>query len=192
MRRKSPGLLEQIREDYRSHYRAWHLPGFQAVVVHRFGKWTRTLPPLPRLTLRFFYKVGFFFVRNVYGIELPDTVKLGRRVVIGHQGGIVIHPNAEIGDDCVIRQGCSVAAATAERWSEQVPRLGSRVSMGAGSVVLGPVVVGDGARIGPNAVVVTNIPAGAMVVVDPPRVIRRSEGEPSAEARRDLQGSATR
>ena len=87
-----------------------------------------------------------------------DTIELGRRVRIGHQHGIVIHPYAEIGDECVIRQGCTIGAATDEGSARQVPRLGKRVRMGAGSVVIGAVVIGDDVRIGPNAVVVTSSP----------------------------------
>ncbi len=174
---RRPGLAEELREDYRAHNRGWHTPGFQAVALVRFGQWTRRLPQPFQSFLRIFYKLGFIVVRNVYGIEMPDTVKLGRRVTIGHQHGIVIHPHAEIGDDCVIRQGCSIAAASTEGWTRQVPRLGKRVQMGAGSVVLGAVTIGDDVRIGPNAVVLTNIPAGAIVVADAPRVIKAQPKE---------------
>jgi serine O-acetyltransferase len=166
------GLLEQLREDYRAHSRGWDLPGFHAVMVLRFGKWTHRVPFPFRKLVRVYYKIAFIFVRNVYGIEMIDTIKLGRRVLIGHQHGIVIHPNAEIGDECVIRQGCTIGAATVEGWSRQVPRLGKRVMMGAGSAVLGAVVIGDDVRIGPNAVVVTSIPAGSIVVADAPRIIK--------------------
>jgi len=164
----------QLKEDYLAHYRGWNLPGFQAVAVLRFGKWTRRAPRPFRKLLRMYYRLAYEFVRNFYGIEMLDTIKLGRRVTIGHQHGIVIHPHAEIGDECVIRQGCTIGAATDEGWARQVPRLGKRVSMGAGSVVIGTVVIGDDVRIGPNAVVVTSIPSGSIVLANTPRIIKTS------------------
>ena len=167
-----PGLLQQLREDYEAHYGGWHLPGFHAVALVRFGKWSRQVRPPLRSLLRIYYKIGYLFVRDVYGIEMADTVELGRRVTIGHQHGIVIHPFAKIGDDCTIRQGCTIGAGSGEGFSYQVPRLGNRVELGAGAVIVGAVVIGDDVKVGPNAVVLTSIPAGSVVLVDAPRIIK--------------------
>jgi serine O-acetyltransferase len=98
--------------------------------------------------------------------------------VIGHQHGIVVHPGATIGDDCQIRHGCTIGAATDDGFWRQVPTLGSRVNVGAGAMIIGRVHVGDDVRIGPNAVVMTNIPAGSIVLAEAPRIIRPRAPEP--------------
>ena len=114
-------LIMQLREDWKSHYSDWTLPGFRGVAVHRVGAWVeqesgRGLMRGPiRIVLRRLHLMMYRYVRNQYGIELPHTVVLGRRVVLGHQSGIVIHPYATIGDDCVIRQNVTIGALNAER-----------------------------------------------------------------------------
>lgn len=165
-------LGAQIREDWRTNFRDWTLPGFRAVAVYRIGSWVRVRREgfLQSMAFRL-YLVMYRYVRNHYGIELPATVSVGRRLVIGHQSGIVIHPHAEIGDDCMIRQNVTLGSATPDRVFQEAPKLGNRVQIGAGAVIVGKVRIGDGARIGPNAVVLTNVPAGASVFVSPPRII---------------------
>jgi serine O-acetyltransferase len=108
------------------------------------------------------------YVRNHYGIELPAQTSVGRRFTIGHQGAIVVHPNARIGDDCLIRQGCTIGAVD-ERNVQEAPVLGNGVRMGAGAVVIGPVRVGDNVKIGPNAVVTRNVAANSVVMAPPAR-----------------------
>ena len=103
-------------------------------------------------------------------IELPYSATVGRRVVIEHQGGIVVHGHCVIGDDCVLRQGVTLGNKTMDR-PYDAPKLGSKVNVGAGAKILGAVTIGDGAQIGANAVVVKDVPAGAMAVGVPARVI---------------------
>jgi serine O-acetyltransferase len=102
---------------------------------------------------------------------MHETAKVGRRFLVGHQSGIVIHFNSEFGDDCVIRQNVTIGAAGVGRINDG-PKFGHRVDIGAGAVIVGKVKVGDDARIGPNAVVMTDVPAGATVFVDAPRMIK--------------------
>jgi serine acetyltransferase len=103
------GLLAQIKEDWIAHGCDWTLPGFRAVAVQRFGVWRMTIKPLIfRAPLSVLYRALYRKVRNSYGIELPYTVQLGRRVIIEHQSGIVIHGYSVIGDDCIIRQGVTL------------------------------------------------------------------------------------
>jgi serine O-acetyltransferase len=178
-------LLALLREDRISHERNVFSAGFQALAVHRFGVWQSHLSWPARAITRPLYGVLYGFVRNVYGIEIPRTARVGRRVVFGHQHGIVIHDFAEIGDGCIIRHGVSLAAATGktnyERWAAQAPKLGRGVKVGVGAVIVGGVTIGDEARIGPNAVVTTNVPAGATVVVPPPRIVKpRVHDRPAA------------
>jgi serine O-acetyltransferase len=178
-------LVMQVREDFNSHYRDWTLPGFRAVAVHRIGTWVAqesghglVRGPI-KVVLRRLHLMMFRYVRNRYGIELPHTIILGRRVVVGHQSGIVIHPYATIGDDCVIRQNVTIGALNAERVDE-APVIGRRVELGAGVAVLGPVTIGDGSRIGPHAVVMTDVPPGSTVFVNPPRMITLKTAAPAS------------
>jgi serine O-acetyltransferase len=169
------GLFAQIVEDWQVHGRDWTRPGFQALAVHRFGNWrmgvgSRAL----RAPLSVLYRTLFRGVRNFYGIELPYSAQVGRRVVVEHQGGIVVHGDAVIGDESVIRQGVTVGNRRLDR-PHDAPRLGARVNVGAGAKILGGVSIGDGAQIGANAVVVSDVPAGAVVVGIPARVVRTSE-----------------
>jgi serine O-acetyltransferase len=167
-------LLGLLREDFRAHHGDVTAPGLHAIVVHRYGAWIDAhRPPLTALH-RLFYRLGYLVVRNVYGIEIPRTTQVGRRVKIAHQSGIVIHPDAVIGDDCVIRQNVSIGAAAgdAARFSGQAPVLGKGVSVGAGAVIVGGIRIGDGAVLGPNVTVITNVPEGARVMAPPPRTFK--------------------
>jgi serine O-acetyltransferase len=89
-------------------------------------------------------------------------VKLGRGVVIEHQGAIVIHGQSEIGDGCIIRQGCTLGLRRLDDLTA-APVLEAGVELGAGAVVLGRIRLGAGARVGANAVVLDDVPAGATV-----------------------------
>ncbi len=157
-------LLAQIREDWVAHGRDWTRPGFRAVAVHRFGVWRmRVRPKLLRAPLSVLYRSMFRYVRNCYGIELPYSAELGRKVVFEHQGAVVIHGASKIGDGCIIRQGVTLGNRSLAR-PKEAPVLGARVNVGAGAKILGAVVVGDDAVIGANAVVLCDVPAGALAV----------------------------
>jgi serine O-acetyltransferase len=169
------GLWALIREDHEAHGRDWTRPGFRAVAAHRFGVWRmRIRPKLLRAPFSVLYRMLYRRCRNVYGIELPYTVKLGRRVVFEHQHGIVIHGNTEIGDDCVIRQGVTLGNRRMDRPFD-APRLGRRVNIGAGAQVLGAITIGDDAAVGANAVVLGDVAAGATVVGIPARPVGEAE-----------------
>jgi serine O-acetyltransferase len=165
------GLLSQIAEDWRSNGRDWTRPGFQALAVHRFGNWRLTLQPRPlRAPFSFVYRTMYRAVRNLYGIELPYSASVGRRVVIEHQGSIVVHGDAIIGDECILRQDVTLGNRSLDR-PYDAPRLGRGVSVGAGAKILGGVSVGAGAKIGANAVVCEDVPAGAVAVGIPARIV---------------------
>lgn len=165
-----PSLLALWREDWNAHGRDWTRPGFRAVAIHRFGVWRMGVrPKLLRAPLSLVYRWAFRRCRNRYGIELPYSVRLGRRVVVEHQGGIVVHGASVIGDECIIRQNCTLGIRRMDRLDD-APVLGRSVHLGAGSVVLGRVHLGDGAQIGANAVVLIDVPAGALAVGVPARL----------------------
>jgi serine O-acetyltransferase len=173
----SLSLWQQIQEDWEAHGRDWTKPGFRAVAIQRFGVWRMALQPkLLRAPFSLFYRMLYRKVRNTYGIDLPYTVQLGRRVVIEHQGAIVIHGHCIIGDDCIIRQGVTLGNRYLDRPLD-APKLGSRVNVGAGAKILGEVTIGDGATVGANAVVVKDVPAGYTAVGIPAKLLVPKEKE---------------
>lgn len=175
-------LWHQIREDWHAHERDWTRPGFRAVAVYRFGNWRMGIhPAIFRFPFSIMYRALFRYVRNVYGIELPYTVKLGRRVIVEHQHGIVIHGHCTIGDDCILRQGVTLGNRSLEKPID-APHLGSHVNVGAGAKILGAVQIGDGANIGANAVVLDDVPAGATAVGIPARVLQSGQTRQTVNA----------
>lgn len=163
-------MCQLIIEDYRAHGCDWTKPGFRAVALHRFGVWRMSIEPkFIRAPFSVLYRIGFRRCRNVYGIELPYSVSLGRRVVIEHQGGIVVHGNSRIGDDSIIRQNCTLGIRRIDQ-PGAAPIIGRNVSIGAGAAILGPVCIGDGSAIGANAVVLSDVPPGSTAVGNPARI----------------------
>lgn len=168
-------LWALIREDLRVNMGVTR-PGFQALAVHRFGVWKHGLRSrILRAPLSALYTVLNLFVRNVYGIELERQTRIGRRVLFAHQHGITVHRNAVIGDDCIIRQGVSIGQDrhTPHGPPPPAPRLGDRVQVGAGAMILGNVAIGDDVMIAPNVVVMTSVPAGSIVAAQPARIMSR-------------------
>lgn len=162
-----------IAQDYRANGREWTRPGFRALFWHRFGNWRiEVQPKLLRAPLSIIYRWGYRHCRNVYGIELPYTAKVGRGVIIEHQGGIVIHGASVIGDGSIIRQNCTLGLRSLDRLDD-APVIGRRVNIGAGAVIIGKVVIGDDAAIGANAVVMTDVPAAALAVGVPAQIKTR-------------------
>ncbi len=169
------GLWQQIKEDWIAHGRDWTKPGFRAVAVQRFGVWRMQVEPkLFRAPLSILYRSLYRKIRNTYGIDLPFTVKLGRRVVIEHEGCIVIHGYCIIGDDCIIRQGVTLGNRYLDRPLD-APKLGTRVNVGAGAKLLGGISLGDGANIGANAVVLSDVPAGQTAVGIPAKILKSTK-----------------
>lgn len=166
-------LVGLVREDFRTNGGDWRLPGVQALFAYRLGRYRLSLPNTPRRkVLSLLYRLLQRRARNRFGIEMHATANIGRRVRIIHQNGIVIHNFAVIGDDCWIRQGVTIGGGV--DWaSDDHPTLGRDVRIGVGAVLMGRFSVGDGARIGPNVVQSSDVPAGAMVVAPKARQINR-------------------
>jgi serine O-acetyltransferase len=165
-------LVEQIAEDFQMHRRDWTRPGFQAIALHRFGNWRMKIAPKAvRAPFSLLYRTLYRGVRNFYGIELPYSAQIGRRVVIEHQHGIIVHGDAVIGDDCILRHGVTIGNRTLDR-PRDAPHIGNGVNIGAGAKILGAVTVGAGAQIGANSVVVSDVPAHSTATGIPARVTR--------------------
>lgn len=176
------GLWALWREDLRIHDGNVFEQGFWAVAVHRFGNWRMgvRLKAL-RAPLTLLYRFLVKWVEWTCGISLPYTVQLGRRVRIWHHGGMILHARA-IGDDSQVRQNTTFGLARVERPLE-IPTIGSRVDVGCGACVLGAVHVGDDSRIGANAVVLVDVPAGATAVGVPARILLSRNDESRGEGR---------
>ena len=150
--------------------------GFWALQVYRLGHLRyRFKSRLVRWPLAAVHLVLAKLAEMLSGVTIGVSAKIGRRLVIEHSGAIVVHGHAVIGDDCIIRQGVTIGNRHMDRPLE-APQLGHRVNVGAGAKILGGVKVGDGANIGANAVVLTDVPAGALAVGVPARIILRNQG----------------
>jgi serine O-acetyltransferase len=149
-------------------------PGIHALIFHRIahGAWQRDWHWLGR----FISHISRFLT----GIEIHPGAVIGRRVFIDHGMGVVIGETAEIGDDCTIYQAVTLGGTSLYRGAKRHPTLGRGVVVGAGAKVLGGFTVGDGAKIGSNAVVVKPVPEGATAVGNPARVI-----DPERDAARE-------
>ncbi|MEL6799005.1 MAG: serine acetyltransferase [Pseudomonadota bacterium] len=175
------GLWTLLKEDFRTHGRKWTSAGLQALWVHRIGVYAETCRRPMRMLLKPLYTLGHLFCRNFYGVELERTVQMGRRNQIGHQHGIVIHKWARIGDDCIFRQGVTLGSGV--EWThKEGPVVGNGVSFGVGCVIVGNVTIGDNVSIGPNCVVMTDIPSDRTVFTPPPRVLPKKTDTPPPAA----------
>jgi serine O-acetyltransferase len=131
-------------------------PGPKAIFFHRMA--------------HFFYRLHFFFLargicelsRLTTGIEIHPGAKIGRRLVIDHGMGVVIGETAEIGDDCIIFHGVTLGGLKFDPIKRH-PTVGRGVLIGTGAKILGPIRVGDGAKIGANAVVTKDVEPHATV-----------------------------
>jgi serine O-acetyltransferase len=141
-------------------------PGVHAVMWHRMSHW------LWKHNLYFLGRFSSHISRWLTGIEIHPAAKLGRRLVIDHGMGVVIGETAEVGDDCYIYHQVTLGVARTSS-GKRHPTVGNNVIIGAGAKVLGPITVGDNARIGSNAVVVDAVPADTTVVGVPARPVDR-------------------
>ena len=143
-------------------------PGFHAMLSHRLAHclWKARV----RWIARFVSHVS----RWLTGIEIHPGATIGRRFFIDHGMGVVIGETADIGDDCTLYHGVTLGGTSWNK-GKRHPTLGNGVVVGAGAKILGPISIGAGARIGSNAVVVKEVPAGATAIGIPARIIEAQE-----------------
>jgi serine O-acetyltransferase len=141
-------------------------PGLHALWSHRIAHflWRHNM----RLLARIISHLNRFFT----GIEIHPGANIGRRCFIDHGSGVVIGETSEIGDDVLIYQGVVLGGTTLEK-KKRHPTLGNGVEMGAGAIALGPITIGDGARVGASSVIIKSVPAGVTVVGIPGRVVTK-------------------
>jgi serine O-acetyltransferase len=162
------GLLALLLEDYRTYDRSLLEPGFWAVAIHRFGNARMAVrPKLLRAPLTVVYRLLYTAMIWLWGIDLPYNTKLGRRVRIWHHGGIWIGARS-IGDDVHIRHNTTFGILSRKDLDGK-PIIGDRVEIGLGASILGPVTVGDDCVIGPNSIVIRDVPPGSIVMGVPAR-----------------------
>jgi len=149
-------------------------PGLHALLLHRIAHalWGRGWKWLARWLAH--------WSRWLTGIEIHPGARIGARVFIDHGMGVVIGETAEIGDGCTIYHGVTLGGVALHKGGKRHPTLGRDVVVGAGAKVLGSFVVGDGARVGSNAVLTKAVPPGATALGNPARIILAE-----ADARRE-------
>lgn len=162
------GLIRNIREDVRTVFAGdpaartvWEVlfcyPGLHAIwlhrVAHKFWGWR----------LFFLGRLVSHVSRMLTGIEIHPGANIGRRVFIDHGSGIVIGQTAEIGDDVLIYQGVVLGGTSREK-GKRHPTIESHVVLGAHAILLGPITVGERARIGAHAVVIQSVPPRTTMV----------------------------
>jgi serine O-acetyltransferase len=139
--------------------------GVQALLAHRLAHALRHagVPLLPRAIA--------YLTRAVTGVEIHPAAEIGSRFFIDHGSGVVIGETAKIGDCVTLYQGVTLGGTGFQR-GKRHPTLGDNVTVGSGAKLLGPIAVGDGAKIGANTVVVEDVPPGATVVGNPGHPVR--------------------
>ncbi|HEX5375410.1 MAG TPA: serine O-acetyltransferase [Solirubrobacterales bacterium] len=147
--------------------------GVQALLAHRVAH------TLSEAGVPFVPRALAYVTRSVTGVEIHPAAKIGREFFIDHGSGVVIGETAEIGRRVTLYQGVTLGGTGFQR-GKRHPTLGDNVTVGSGAKLLGPVAVGDGAKIGANTVVIEDVPPHATVVGNPGHPVkvegRRVEG----------------
>jgi serine O-acetyltransferase len=147
---------------------AWEVitcyPGFHALLFHRVSHW------LWGIGLKWLARFSSHIGRWLTGIEIHPGATIGRRFFIDHGMGVVIGETALIGDDCTLYHGVTLGGTSWNK-GKRHPTLEDGVVIGAGAKILGPITLGKGAKVGSNAVVVRDVPAGATAIGIPARIL---------------------
>jgi len=187
-------VFKYLREDIKAIFErdpaarsSWEIltcyPGVHALMFHRL-----LAGPCWRLGLRWLARWFSTIARWMTGIEIHPGATIGRRVFIDHGMGVVIGETAEIGDDCTLYHGVTLGGTSWNK-GKRHPTLGKGVVVGAGAKILGPILVGDGARIGSNAVVVREVPPETTAVGIPARILTK-DGEEKKKVEQKVEQSA--
>ncbi|MFZ2267528.1 MAG: serine acetyltransferase [Azonexus sp.] len=167
-------MFDIVIEDFRSYRRPFLSQGYWALLVHRFGYFSRsTNIPVLTIVLKLLHIILTKLCEILFGIYIGAHVKIGRRFVIEHFGCIIIHSHTIIGDDVIVRQGVTIGNKVLDRPLD-APVVGNRVNIGAGAKLLGNIVIGNDVDIGANAVVLVDVPDKSMAVGVPARIVDKS------------------
>ena len=173
-------MFSRLREDIRSVFdrdpaarTSWEVltcyPGVHALLLHRLSHW------LWHSRFRWLGRMVSHLARFLTGIEIHPGATIGRRFFIDHGMGVVIGETAIIGDDVTLYHGVTLGGTS---WNKgrRHPTLENAVVIGAGAQILGPITVGARSKVGSNAVVVKDVPAGTTAVGNPARIIDSEQG----------------
>lgn len=141
--------------------------GLHAVAMYRVAHWFYLK------NLKFVARVISQTARFLTGIEIHPGAKIGKGLLIDHGAGVVIGETAEIGDNCLLYQGCTLGG-TGKDQGKRHPTLGNNVMVGCGAKVLGPFKVGDNSKIAANAVVLESVPPNCTAVGVPAKVVKQN------------------
>ncbi len=143
-------------------------PGLHALWLHRGAHW------LWQHRLKLIGRLLSHINRFITGIEIHPGATIGHRFFIDHGAGVLIGETSEIGDDVLMYSGVVLGGTTLEK-KKRHPTLGNGVEMGTGAIALGPITIGDGARVGASSVVIKSVPPGVTVVGIPGRIVTKTE-----------------
>jgi serine O-acetyltransferase len=181
-------LVTQLRKDFRRHHSSLGAPTVWAVAVYRFGVWGRELQnPIIKTVASKAYGAMFLGVQLATGIVINREARIGSDFYLIHHGNTKIHPGVVIGEGCAIMHDVTIGT-NMER--PGVPRLGNNVFVGAGAKILGPITIGDGARVAANSLVISDVPAGMTAIGVPARVLQYT-GRPAPSAAASAEAGAT-
>ncbi len=145
--------------------------GFLAVLVYRYGRWTRLIRPrVLSYPFKLIYVLLQLIVDILFGINISTNADIGPGLYVAHFGGIFLHGN--MGRNCSVTQGVTIGYKGGGK-STNPPSIGDNVYIGAGAVIVGDVRVGHNVVVGANTTVVKSVPDNHMVVSAEPRVIFR-------------------
>ncbi len=144
-------------------------PGLHALWFYRWANW------FWRHRLRLLGRLTSHFGRFATGVEIHPGATVGRRFFVDHGMGVVIGETAEIGDVVLLYLGVVLGGTSLEK-KKRHPTIGNNVVIGTAAILLGPITVGEGARVGANSVVVKSVPPGATVVGVPGRIVEEKRG----------------
>ncbi|NNM58610.1 MAG: serine O-acetyltransferase [Legionellales bacterium] len=168
-------MFNRLREDIHSVFQRdpaarsfWEVfftyPGIHALLWHRLNNW------LWQHHMKGLSRFLSAFARFLTGIEIHPAATIGRRFFIDHGMGVVIGETAEIGDDCTLYHGVTLGGTSLHK-GKRHPTLKNNVIVGAGAKILGPIVIGENARIGSNSVVVKEVKPNITVIGIPAREV---------------------
>ena len=179
-------LVETLLADYKRHHGSLRNMAFWAVANYRFGRWADQLPPGLRAVGGKVYGAMSLFVEATSGIILPREAQVGKDFHLIHAGNTKIHPRSVIGDRVGIMHDVTLGTTPDGCGA---PTIGNDVFIGAGAKILGPVKIGDRARIAANSLVISDVPPDATAIGVPARILRYT-GRPVGDVSGDSSAQA--
>lgn len=156
-------MFDNIKKDLRAYDGKWHAQGFWVMLVYRYGRWRYGVRPVPlRKFFSLIYHIAFKLVQILTGAEVPCETEIGDGFIIDHTYGVVISGYAKIGSNVRVRSGVVIGLRHVD--DHCAPVIGNDCDIGSGAKILGNVRLGNGVRVGANAVIISDFDSGATAV----------------------------